>query len=209
MVTEEEALSILEEQAQMPVQENSMSSQAYSNMSGDQGNLIQWQLELDNILERIENLLRGHVLTDDGNGNIDFRPPEDKSLVILNEYGVQLVMNFISFYMNRNTILSNYKEERINEILRSVGHTLSDVFYINYEKMGLDCVEKRSRYPLLVESILNVVESAYLRALHGEERDSLRKARIVNQTQSLSPPLAQAGQSSGFSLNPFKRLAGA
>lgn len=209
MVTEAEALSVLEEQGQMPPQENSMSSQAYSNMSGDQGNLIQWQLELDNILERIENLLRGNVLTDDGNGNMDFRPPEDKSLVILNEFGVQLIMNFISFYMNRNTILSNYREERIMEILLDLGHELADLVYINYQKMGLDTVEKRSRSIILTMNVLHMIESSYNRALHGEERDSLRKARIVNQTQTIAPPMAHAGNSQGFSMNPFKRYAGA
>lgn len=152
-------------------------------------NLITWQLELDNILERIEHLLRGDELMTDEQGNVAYVTPEDKSLIILNEYGVKLIMNVISFYLNRNTILSNYDVERIFEILYDLGIVLSDLIYINYEKMGMDSTEKKSRYPLLVMNILNTIESAYNRALSGGERESLRSARIVTQ----SIPMNQQG----------------
>ena len=205
MVTDEEALKLLEGGGMSGMMENTMSAQAYNNIQGQQDNLIVWQLELDNILERIEHLLRGDIIKEDGRGGITYTKPTDKRLIILNEYGVQMIMNFISFYLNRNTILSNYKEERVFEILHDLGYELSDLVYINYETMGLDTVEKRSRSTMLVMNILHMIESAYNRALFGEERDSLRKARIVTQNQPLSSPMG-SGQQSGFSLNPFKRL---
>ncbi len=149
-------------------------------------NLIMWQLELDNILERIEHLLKGDIVQDDGAGNIVYTEPKNKSLIILNNYGVQLIMNVISFYLNRNTILSNYDETRIYAILFDLGNELADVVYINYEKMGMDCMEKKSRHEILILNILHTIESAYNRSLGGGERDSLRSARVV--TQSLSPP---------------------
>lgn len=207
MVTEEELLAQLDAGgAAGNGAAQSMSAQAYSNISAQENNLIVWQLELDNILERIENLLRGNIIQDDGQGGMKIIPPKDTKLIVLNDYGVQLIMNFISFYLNRNTILSNYKEERIYEILYDLGYELGDVVYINYEQMGMDTVEKRSRYPMLIMNILHMIESSYNRALGGEERDSLRKARIVNQTEILSPPAAAPSQ--GFTLNPFKRLTG-
>lgn len=118
---EEEALAMLDQGNTDPNQQG-MSAQAYQNIQGQENNLIVWQLELDNILERIEHLLKGHVLKEDGKGGIDYVEPDDKRLIVLNEYGVQMVMNFISFYLNRNTILSNYKEERIYEILHDLGY---------------------------------------------------------------------------------------
>ncbi len=180
---------------------------ASSNIYGGQAqndNLIVWQLELDNILERIEHLLKGDVVEADGEGNIVYTTPKDKSLIILNDYGVQLIMNVVSFYLNRNTILSNYQDLRIFEILFDLGNELSDVIYINYEKMGMDTIEKKSRHELLVINILHTIESAYNRALGGEERDSLRSARIV--TQSITPGgslpfLPQKRHAGGF-LNP-------
>lgn len=209
MQSDEDVLNMLsEEAAQGNAMSNGMAAQAYQGIQGQQDNLIVWQLELDNILERIEHLLRGDIMKKDEEGNYDFQVPDDKSLIILNDYGVQLIMNFISFYLNRNTILSNYTAERIFEILYDLGYELSDLVYINYEKMGLDSVEKRSRSSVFIMNILHMLESSYNRALAGEERDSLRKARIVTQTQPLSTGMnPQAGQS-GFTLNPLKRIMG-
>ncbi len=160
------------------------SNAMYSNQAQND-NLIIWQLELDNILERIEHLLKGDMIKDDGEGNMIYEAPKDISLIILNDYGVQLIMNVISFYLNRNTILSNYNEDRIYEILFDLGNELTDVIDINYEKMGLSAMEKKSRCILLIINILNTIESAYKRSLSGGERDSLRSARVV--TQSLTP----------------------
>lgn len=206
-MTDEETLRALEESmAGASPTDQSMSAQAYNNIQNQENNLIVWQLELDNILERIENLLRGNIIKEDGEGGLTITKPEDESLIILNDFGVQLIMNFISFYLNRNTILSNYKEERIYEILHDLGYELGDLVYINYEQMGMNTVEKRSRYPILVMNILHMIESSYNRALSGEERDSLRKARIVTQNQPLGAP--PTSHSQGATLNPFKRLMG-
>ncbi len=164
---------------------NELAGFASTSMQQQDSNLIIWQLELDNILERIEHLLKGDVVTEDAEGNMIYTIPKDKSLIILNDYGVQLIMNVISFYLNRNTILSNYDEVRIYEILFDLGNELTDVIDINYEKMGLSAIEKKSRCILLILNILNTIESAYKRSLSGGERDSLRSARVV--TQTLSP----------------------
>ena len=157
-------------------------------------NLIEYQLELDNILERIEHLLRGDIVSEDEDGNVVYIPPEDHDLVILNDYGVKLIMNVISFYINKNTILSNYDPERINEILYDLGFELADVIFINYDMMGMDTTQKQSRHILLTMNILNTIESTYKRALRGGERDSLREARVVtesvqerNQSRMLMP----------------------
>lgn len=148
-------------------------------------NLIVFQLELDNILERIEHLLKGDVLEEDSEGNLKYESPKDTDLIVLNDYGVKLIMNIISFYLNRNTILSNHKETRIFEILHVLGHELADLIYESYEKMGLDTDYKRARYTMVVMNILHTIENAYNRSLHGGERDSLRSARVVTQNQPL------------------------
>lgn len=184
-----------------------LSPYAYNSIQSQDSNLIVWQLELDNILERIEHLLKGDIVTEDENGNIKYSKPKDKSLIVLNDYGVQLIMNQVSFYLNRNTILSNYKEDRIYEILYDLGNELADLVFINYEKMGLIGVEKKSRASVLIMNILHIVESAYNRALSGEERGSLREARVVTQTESVgnnNPRNPQANNRGGFSINPFR-----
>ena len=206
-----------EEQGMPPMDEIMMggggpdlSAYAYNNINNQpQDNLVVFQLELDNILDRIEHLLKGDILQADEDGNLIYTRPEDNDLVVLNEYGCQLIINLISFYLNRNTILSNYKEDRIYEILYDLGNEVADLIYINYEKMGLNTIEKKSRYPVLVMNILHMIESSYNRALGGAELDSLRSARVVTQSQPLGGTMSQLqipqqGRG-GFSLNPFKR----
>lgn len=209
MDSDEEILAQLQAEQGAGPMADTMSAQAYHNMQNqDSGNLIVWQLELDNILERIEHLLRGDIIKDDGSGGYNYTVPEDKSLIVLNDYGVGLIMNFVSFYLNRNTILSNYDLERIYEILHDLGYELSDLIYINYEKMGLDTAYKRSRSTMFTMNILHMIESSYMRALKGEERDSLRKARIVTQNQPLAAPASNSASGNGFTLNPLKRMMG-
>ncbi len=187
---------------------NELSNYASGSISqqSQDSNLIIWQLELDNILERIEHLLKGDIIKEDGEGNVIYKAPNDKSLIILNNYGVQLVMNVVSFYLNRNTILSNYDDMRINSILFDLGNELADVIYINYEKMGMTSIEKKSRHEILILNILNTIESAYNRALGGGERDSLRSARVVTQSMSTpnsaSPYAMQKKRYTGGFLNP-------
>lgn len=154
--------------------------------SGYHDNLIQWQLELDSILERIEHMLRGDKPTWK-NGSIVWEKPQTEAEIILNSFGVAEVMRTLSNYVNRNTVLSNYSEDTINDKMYDLGNELADLIYLKYEVMGLNSLEKRKLYPILVRQIVDVVHSSYLRALHGGERESLREARSVSQTEAVAP----------------------
>ena len=183
-------------------------SYGMNSLQHQSDNLVVFQLELDNILERIEHLLRGDVLKE-VDGNLIYTEPDNNDLKLMNDYGVQLIMNLLSFYLNRNTILSNYEQTRIYEILYDLGNELADLIYINYEKMGLDTPGKQSRYPFIVMNILHMVESAYNRSIGGNELESLRSARVVTQSQPLGNggQMQQPQQKQRFSLNPFKRFS--
>ena len=67
--------------------------------------------------------------------------------------------------------------------------------------------EKEKMLPLIHQAIVNTVHSSYLRAWKGGERESLRTARVVNQSEPLggnkyasTPPM----QTRKFSINPLK-----
>ena len=162
-----------------------MNSALQNNIGSMNENLIVFQLEVDELKDKIYHLLRGDILIPDENGNMIYSDSDDDSLKTLNDYGVKLIMNTLEFYLNRNTLLSHYKDERINKILFDLGNKLRKIIYINYEKMGMDTIEKQSRYPMIVLNILHSVESAYRRSLMGGERESLRSARVVTQTQPI------------------------
>jgi len=103
---------------------------------GIQDNLIKWQLELDNILERAEHILRGDRLVFEM-GHLIWKPNHDTKNNILNEYGVQEVMRVLSMYLNRNTILGDYNEDEICYKVLDFGRELNDLFYMKLEDMGL------------------------------------------------------------------------
>ena len=102
----------------------------------NQENLIKWQLELDNILERAEHILRGDVLIHKS-GHLIWEKQQNPENQILNDYGVQEVMRILSMYLNRNTILSDYEQEEIDLKLLDFGRELNDLFFMKYEEMGL------------------------------------------------------------------------
>lgn len=150
-------------------------------------NLIKWQLELNEILERAEHVLRGDKLKFI-NGNTIWQSPDKENEQILNNYGIQEVMRVLSMYVNRNTILSNYSLEGIDFKIYDFGKELSDLFFMKYEAFGWkDNLEKRKNYPMLMREMIDIVHSAYNRALGGKERETLRESRQVNQSEQLSP----------------------
>lgn len=107
----------------------------------------------------------------------------DKDRINLNEYGISEIMNFFSMYINKETFLSWYKEERINEIMGDLGDELNKFLLINGKKMGLNTEYKKTKYPLMVITILHVIESAYRRALQGNENRGTREGILITQHQ--------------------------
>lgn len=97
-------------------------------------NLIQWQLELDSILERVEHMLRGDKPRF-MNGSLIFIAPENDEDRIFTDFGVSEIMRVLSMYLNRNTILSNYDEETINWKVLDFGNEIADLIYLKYEMM--------------------------------------------------------------------------
>lgn len=109
----------------------------------------------------------------------------DPLRINLNEYGVQEVMNILSMYITKETFLSYYKEERIYEILGDLGDALNKFFLINSKIIGLDTEYKKTKYPMIVITILHAVENAYRRALMGNENRGTREGIVISQHQPL------------------------
>lgn len=183
-------------------------------------NLIKWQLDLSELMERAEHILRGDTLKYVDGHQIWVRP-DNEDEQILNDLGIQEVMRILSMYINRNTVLSNYDEDTINVKVYDFGKELSNLFFMKYEVFGWNpdiqegdsqerrvkkmksAQEKRKNYYMLVREMVDIVHSAYLRALHGGERQSLREARQVTQTEPLMGPTGQGGMN--FNINPQRQ----
>ena len=144
------------------------------NKNGDEVNVMQHDSKL------ILNKLKKVRLKNLGFKYVEVLDEEKKPL---NEYGVAEFMRIISMYLTKETFLSYYNEDRINEIMGDLGDALNNFLYCNYEKMGMDSKFKESKYTIMILNILHAVESCYRRAIGGAEQYNLRARAIVTQSQ--------------------------
>lgn len=164
-----EQYSLMQNQnAGMRQQQELMLDEANRSMAKD-------QLDLTEELERIEHLLRGHTLADDDKGNRVWTAPDDNSMVILSEYGIHLILNTITWYINKNTLLSNYDEETILTKMEDFATDLADTIFMEYEKVF--------QYPTLndIKKIMNerIEYKTGIRMFAGE----LANIKLDNQTE--------------------------
>ena len=98
--------------------------------------MIEQQLDLDGEFKRIDYLLRGFVLkSDDQTGDSYWVQSEDPDMIVLSDYGVQLILDTLAWYLNKNTLLSNYDETTINSKMEDFASDLNDDIFMSYEKV--------------------------------------------------------------------------
>jgi hypothetical protein len=164
-------------------------------------NLIRWQLELNDILERAEHILRGdQPKFQDGHLIWDKNPfPKDNPL---NEFGVSEIMKILSMYINRNTILSDYDKDEINYKVFDFGRRVNNFIFMRYEEIGMDTEHKRKHFEIIVGELVDLVHSAYKRALHGGERRSLREMISISQNTQTQGMMTPSGITVNAGVNP-------
>lgn len=104
-------------------------------MQENERSMVKDQLDLNEELDKLEHLLRGHILTKTNNDQMIWVAPSDPEMVILSDYGIHLIMNTIIFYINKNTLLSNYDETTILTKMEDFAETLADTVFMEYEKV--------------------------------------------------------------------------
>ncbi len=130
---------IVEQNQDLKQQNKDMNMALHNQMSlmggENQDNLIRWQLDLKEDLDRIYHLLRGDQIDYDEEGNVIYTEEKNPDLRPFNDFGVKMIMNIMAFYLNRNTILSNYDDPTIKYKLLDLGIDLSDLIFNRYEDM--------------------------------------------------------------------------
>lgn len=105
---------------------------------GREPNLVKFQLDPKEILEDAYHFLSAHEVKvkEDQDGVKEYwAEPEDDRLKIFSVYGVKLIMNLLSMYINKNTLLSCYDEQTIRWKVRDFGIELYDLFLNKYESL--------------------------------------------------------------------------
>jgi len=175
-------------------------SQMSAFASKQEDNIVRWQLELNDILERAEHILRGDVPKFD-DGHIIWKPnptPENNSL---NDVGVNEIMKVLSLYINRNKVLADYSNREINLKVFDFGRAINNLIFMRDLEFGMDTEEKRKNYEMLVTELKDIIHDTYKRALDGAEKRSLRE--MIQVTQATNTQLG-AGMQMGGNGNPVK-----
>lgn len=166
------------------------------DQSTNSANLIHYQIDASDLLERLEHFYKGEYLSTNDAGDVVWKSNPDPSKIPLNEYGVSSYMEIISKYIDKNTTLSNYSERRIMEILADLGEELVLFTLCNYQEMGMDTNEKKTKFRLLVVTTLHLIESTYRRALSGKTFQEVNQSRIITQSDSVGFRGMDASQNS-------------
>lgn len=135
---EEQAVRQLQEQnqaLQSQMQGGQITQQQQTVMVQEQEkNLIKEQLDLTEELEILKHSLRGEVLEINDGISVWEVPKENKDLVILSPSGVNYVFWMIQGYLTKNTLLSNFDEDTINDKMEDVSVTIADALFMKYDK---------------------------------------------------------------------------
>ena len=190
---------------------NNSQTSAFSSKNMD--DIARYQLELNDLLEQTEHILKGDIVVwTDGMKIWNANPNPKKNP--LNTEGIRKIMLDLQYYINRHIILGDYDEEDIAKIMKDYGKKVNDLIFMKYDEMGMDTEEKRQEYASIVMNIVNLVYGSYARAKDGGERRSLREMISIQQShQSQGVGGGQMMQGGGQQrsrgiLNPMRYVAG-
>lgn len=190
-------------------------SQISSFSARQEDNIAKWQLELNDILERAEHILRGDIPKFE-DGHIVWKANEHPEKNPLNDTGVQEIMKILALYVNRNKVLSDYSNDEIKIKVFDFGRAVNNLIFMRDFEFGMDDEEKRKNYEMLVTELKDIVHDTYKRALDGAEKRSIHEMIQVTQATSTSAQLGngvtvnnqgQAVKERGL-LNPMRYVRG-
>lgn len=182
---EQEGRDYLDEfNPQQSQQQNRTPSQPLMFNNERDENLIMNLLKVD--WERIEHIIRGHKPKVDKDGNEYF---EKISTHYLNDYGVNSVLHYLSFYLSKDIKLSRYSDEQVQLIMKQFSRQFTDFFFDNIEEFGLDTDEKKKMSKMFVHSVIALVDASYSCAIEGKTIELMTKQFSVLQQQ----PLTESG----------------
>ena len=95
--------------------------------------IVNVQLEVDSIKEDVYHLLRQDVYKIEEGGAGKWVEIPNKSQRTLSDWGVDRIMQVIHFYVNKNTLLSNFNEEQINRLMLKFVKELNDLILLKYQ----------------------------------------------------------------------------
>ena len=102
-------------------------------MEASEKNLAEAQLDCEETLEKLYHLLRQDVLAPDDKEGLQWVNIDDEKERILTDKGVDKIMQVMQFYINKETLLSNFDEKTIARRMLKFCLALNGVLFLKYE----------------------------------------------------------------------------
>lgn len=141
-----------------------------------------WQLDPRDVIELLEHALKGEVWTagDEETPGKWEKPTSVKPM--LNETGIQVILQKVTATVNRVVIMSNLDNEAIDNWLWDIGHSLAAEMVSNLYPVNNWDLEFKN-LDALHDLVMLFLETALKRALLDGERKKLYEAQEIRETR--------------------------
>jgi hypothetical protein len=145
--------------------------------------MISEQLDVSEILNNMYYLLKGYVLKQEPkSGFMQWSKPETNDMIILSDYGVNYVLGVVQWYVNKNTLLSNYEDEIILSKMEDIATTLADNLFMDYENMFCQPTDEDCKIEIENRIKKKVEHEVFTKKIMGEKYDDKEiRTRVLNE----------------------------
>lgn len=168
---------------EIPTNNYNQRTQSQPLMFQDEGkeNLIADLLKVD--WERVEHIIRGHKPQIDPETGDEYFVKLNEHY--LNDYGVNSVLHFLSFYLSKDIKLGRFSADQVEIRMQQFSTQFTDFFYDNMEEFGLDTPKKKKMSKMFVQSVIDLVDASYSCAIEGKTIELMLKQFSVMQQEPL------------------------
>jgi len=170
----------LDDYSQTQNNQKSLNQPLMFNDDGGKDNLIINLLKVD--WERIEHIVRGHKPMIDNKGNEYFVQMTEH---YLNDYGVNSILHFLSFYLSKDIKLGRYTIEQVKKRMEQFSTQFTNFFYDNLNEFGLNNPSKKKMSNMFVRAVIDLVDASYSCAIEGRTIELMLKQFQVLQQQPI------------------------
>lgn len=137
--------------------------------------LIRWQLMFSDILDEVEHRLKGEFLRVRGNNSFWEEKPGAR---MCNDKGVFAIMQVLSTYMNKGTILSSFNREEADRMIYQTMSSVIDLIELKYQIYEID----KANLSTLMSFLEGYITCAVYRAKDGTTLKFLKTTEKHSET---------------------------
>lgn len=160
-------------------------------LAGQDPNIIRWQLEIEQYLERFEHYMYGHTRD---YAKRTWKDIGDEADPKCNKQGVKDMISFLSNELDKTLTMSNLTMEDVYRLAREARRNIVELVYLNWKLWEL---YKRYWNDVVIK-IDHIIFTNLLRAYNQGERNYHKAVQTYRETRVVNNNPQQKQQKSGL-----------